>query len=296
MIARFGNLFIVALCLGTATLGGGGCAEPWWPTEPAGTPPDAPRDALAPPGQHFNEGVDGSAPQLDTDKDAAVIVLRMHFDVLRVDLPLETIRHSLKLWNHVDESVGDPGLTALLARNGFRVGVTDAGSWAAIRTILAENEARTTRVEHVALEDLPLVIPLGEVDEGESYFLHRRGGKLAGGAFHAGKKQIRVDYATDEKDPRRVTLRATPVVVEERMRTKLVAQGDRIVTVRDHEGQVFRELAATVTVGPGELLVIGSSAPADDGFLLGSWWLTSSLDLEKYETVLFISAQPTRVE
>ena len=55
------------------------------------------------------------------------------------------------------------------------------------------------------------------------------------------------------------------------------------------------ELSVEVAVRSGEFLVICGSVQADSGFLLGSWWLTSTLDLEQYETVLFVSAQPKRI-
>lgn len=255
---------------------------------PAEETPDA--DRWRPPGVNAPPADNADPP------GAGVYVLRVHFDVMRVDIPVDETRQSSKIWNHVDESRGDPGLTALLARNGFRVGIGGAADWPAIRTVLELNEARVTRVARTAQEGAPLTVPLGSIEEGTSYFLHRRGGGLGGGTFPAGQRLVRVEYALDSADPLRVWLHATPVFEEQRTRQKAVERDGEIVMVRDHEGRVFRELTAEAAVGPGDYLVVGSSAPADSGVVLGSCWLDSMLGIQKYETVLFISARATRIE
>ena len=247
-------------------------------------------DEFAPPGA----APDQHPPQAEGAPE--IVVIRMRFDVLRIDLPVDRITHSLKIWNHIDESVGDPALTALLARNGLRLGVAERDAWPAMRTLFEENGGRSTRAERVVQPGLGLTIPLGQVENGDTYFLHCRGGRLQGGTFRAGSKSFQVEYALDEQDPARVFLRVTPQYREKRSKTKLVEQGGEILSVRDHEGVVFDELTATATVEPGQFLVIGSSAEAEKGFLLGSWWLTSRLNMQEYETVLCITPQPVRIE
>ena len=54
------------------------------------------------------------------------MVVELHFDVMRVDLPYDSDRHSSKLWNHVDEVCVEPGQSVLLGRNGIRIGVAPA--------------------------------------------------------------------------------------------------------------------------------------------------------------------------
>jgi len=264
-------------------------ADAWTaPGEPQAGPEAGPAVDLSPPGQ--------SAAAAAPVADGRTYVLRVHFDVMRVDLPVTETRHSQKIWNHLAETMGDPGLTALLARNGFRAGVGDQADWPALRAIFEHNRARVTRVARAAQDGTPLTIPLGPIADGSSYFLHRRGGGLTGGTLNAGQRSMRIEYALSADDPQRVILRAMPAFQEQDVVAKTVERDGELVVVRDHEGRVFRELAVDVEVGPGQFLVIGESASAAGGFLLGSWWLDSSLELEKFETVLCISARTTRIE
>ena len=257
----------------------------------------SPAEVAAPADDSF--AVPGSALPADGGGDGdrgGMIVLRIHFDVLRIDLPVDAVRHSLKIWNHIDEALGDPGLTALLARNGFRVGVGRQADWPAIRAVFERNGARVTRVARTVQEGAPLTIPLGQVEDGTSYFLHKRGGGLGGGTLTAGRRVFLIGYALDADDPQRLVLRATPVFEAKRTREKLVERDGEIVAVRDHEGRVFHDLTVETGLAAGEFLVIGGSGLAEKGFVLGSRWLGSALDMQQYETVLCISAQATRIE
>jgi len=200
------------------------------------------------------------------------MALAVQFDVLRVDLPVDRIRHSLKIWNHIEESLGDPVQTALLARNGFRVGVGQRSAWSAVRTIFEENGARCTRAAHTVQDGRELMIPLGYVADGDTYFVHRRGGN----------------------DPSILDVIVTPRSRQHRAQMKYVERGGQIVSVQDQEGMVFGELASAAALAPDQFLVIGTSAEAGGGYLLGSWWLSTRMDARDYEIVLCISARTVR--
>ena len=221
------------------------------------------------------------------------------YDQLLLVARKKTAEADVKLDKHgrpLDEALGDPGLTALLARNGFRVGVGRQADWPAIRAVFERNGARVTRVARTVQEGAPLTIPLGQVEDGTSYFLHKRGGGLGGGTLTAGRRVFLIGYALDADDPQRLVLRATPVFEAKRTREKLVERDGEIVAVRDHEGRVFHDLTVETGLAAGEFLVIGGSGLAEKGFVLGSRWLGSALDMQQYETVLCISAQATRIE
>jgi len=304
------GIAVGVFCCGLAVLlaSGLGCEEAQWnwgATQKAEA--DAPAeksqgDSFAVPGSTFSaqtaratQGSGGATASGESAGDG-VIVLRVHFDVLRVDIPVDALRHSQKIWNHLDETQGDPSLTALLARNGFRVGVGGPSDWPAIRTIFELNGARVARIAHTAQEEIPLTLPLGPVKDGAGYFLHKRGGGLDGGTFSDGLRTFRIGYELTLEDEPRVTLRAIPVYQESKAEEKRVARDGDIITVKDRGGRVFDELAVDRTLSPGEYLVIGGSAPAEKGFVLGSWWLDATLNNQAFETVICISAQATRIE
>jgi len=219
-------------------------------------------------------------------------VVRMQFDVTRIDLPVREIKHSLKIWNHVDEAKADPRLTALLARNGFRLGVADRDAQPAIRTIFEENEARIGQVRHSATDGLPLMLSLGSVQEGSTYFVHRKDGGLIGETFNAGTMFLRIDYVMTDDKPPRVVLQVTPELREDRTRTRLVDRGGEIQAIQVHDGTVFDELSTMFTLKRTQFLVIGTSERAQKGYILGSWWLTSVLNMQQYETVLCVTPLP----
>jgi hypothetical protein len=267
---------------------------------PRGSGDFAAPGTVQPPGSGPPSG-SGATPAADVRAADATAgndlhVLRMHFDILRVDVPLGGLRHSLKVWNHIDESQGDPGLTALLARNGFRAGVGTVDDWPAIRAILERNGARVTRVARTAQAGAPMTVPLGNVEEGASYFLHRRGGGLGGGTFTAGRRAFRIGYALETGPQPKATLRVTPTFEESTISEKPVERGGEVMFLRDREGRVFRELMVEASLTPGEFLVVGGSRPAEKGYLLGSLWLESTLEMQKFETLLFVSAQPLRIK
>jgi hypothetical protein len=227
-----------------------------------------------------------------------VVVLRIFFEILRVDLPRESGRDQLKVWNHLNESLGDPGLTALLARNGLRIGMGDDESWPALRAIFENGAARTSHADKLAESGAPIILPLGEVETGATYFVHRRAAGLEGGTFPPGQMQVQVDFALDERDPTRIALRVVPRLEESRSRMRVVDQGGDLMTIQDQPAQVFEELTASLNVGPGQYIVLGRSAeakPAGEGYLLGSWWFTARLGADTYETLLCIKPQLMQV-
>lgn len=284
----------VGFVLAAVIVCAGGCS--WFPRLELASheQPAEVTDSLVAPGTLEGEtsaGENESAQIASSDS----IALAVQFDVLRVDLPVERVRHSLKIWNHLDESLGDPVQTALLARNGFRIGVGERSVWSAIRTIFEENGARSTRATYTVQDGRELMIPLGDVNEGDTYFVHGRGGQLKGGAFDAGTKFLAVDCAPRADDPTILSMTVTPRTRDHKGRMKYVEHGGQIMSVQDQEGLVFSELAAPVSLAPGQFLVIGGSAEAESGYLLGSWWLNTTLDAQAYEIVLCVSAKTVRV-
>ena len=221
--------------------------------------------------------------------------VHMQFDVHRVEIPINGERRSLSLWKHLNESLGDPQLTALLARNGLRAGKGDRDAWPAMKSIIEESGGRMGTYRHVVDNGLSLLVNLDKTEGGESYFLHERGGSLKGGNLPEGTKRISIDYAAQDGDATRVVLKLVPELEEARTRTRWVENDGNVVNVQDNEGIRFDELAVLVKLAPGEFVVLGSSEQADNGYLIGSRWLSSMLGMQKHETILFIRPQLVRV-
>ncbi len=246
--------------------------------------------------------VDGQPMITESDRSSEfgggenAVRLQMTFDVLRVDLPVRDIRHSLKVWNHVDETQADPRLTALLARNGLRMGTATAEAWPALCVLFKANGAKTLHARHVVQSGAPLSVRLGEVEGGETIFGFERGGHLWGRTFERGTKFLHVDYALDPADPTHTVLKVTPEVRSFSAGKHWQNIAGHIREAPRYEGRSFSELSAEFSVGPDEFLVIGPSETAQLASLVGSRFLTSVQNNVTYETVIRLTPRPLRLD
>lgn len=271
----------------------GGCGPNGWRLwRPSAAPPEAAAPAL----------VDGQPMIAESDRPsefaaaAGPVTLQITFEVLRVDVPVLGMRHALKVWNHVDETQSDPRLTALLARNGLRVGTASADAWPALRVLFDTNQAKSLLAKHVVQSGSPLSMRLGEMAEGEVVFSYRRDGRLVGQTFPGGTKFLHIDYALDPEDPTRTLIKATPEVRRFSEEKHWQTIDGRVQDVPRYEGRVFEDLSAELAVAPGQFLVIGPSESAANRSLIGGQFLTTDENNVTYETVICVTPHAVRVE
>lgn len=216
-------------------------------------------------------------------------VVDLSFDVIRAELPLTEHRDSLKIWNHVDELRVDSERGERLVRNGLRVGAASSDSWPAILTVLEAAGARFRREELFPQRGLALVIALETITSPEPIFSYTRQGVLAGKTFPAGEKVLNVDYAYH---PRLGGVTETQLSFEIRLDRGAMTwerQEGILRQVPDHDRHVFEDITVTVTLSPGEYLVIGAHADPGNAVLVGPRFLTGQRAGERYETLLFIT-------
>ena len=234
-----------------------------------------------------------AAPRSASD---GVIVVQLHFDVMRAELPIESVRQSTKVWNHVDELQIDPRQCAQLARNGLRIGVADADDWPAIQTILQVNQARCTRLQQAVQSGYPLTLDVGEVQDGETIFSYDAQGRLEGATFGPGRKYLHIDYVVAADETRRVSLKVTPEVHVETPDRRWTSVDGEIQEQPQYEGRVYSELAVTMHLLPGQFLVIGPGPQADVAHLLGSKFLEQRSGGVRSETLYLATPQLFRSE
>lgn len=228
------------------------------------------------------------------DRDA-IVVVQMQFDVLRVDFPAESIHHSDKTWNHVDELSGDSVRAALLRRNGFRVGTATADAWPGLRAIFEACQAKVTRGTQLAQQGAPLTLDLGPVEGSEVIFLISPDDRLVGSTFDRGNKYLHLDYTLNAGAGGGTTIQMTPEIHRESEAKRWPSNGGDLAQVPEYEGKVYHELSNTVNVGAGDFVVIGPDTAATS-LSVGHRFLTRTLDGRKYETVLCITPQPFRTD
>lgn len=222
----------------------------------------------------------------------AIIVVQMEFDVLRVDLPADLAHHSEKIWNHVEELAHDPARTALLRRNGLRMGVASSDAWPAIKAIFEACQATVIRATHIAQNRAPLTLELGTLQHEETFFLLTPDDRLVGTTFDRGIKYLHLDYAMDPDRAGTVSLKVTPEIHRLSLNKHWEQQGGDYHQVDQYEGQVFHQLSQLFEVPSGSFLVIGPEVRAATSLSVGRRFLTRRVDGLKYETILCITPQP----
>lgn len=231
----------------------------------------------------------GDTEQIDRP---VVRSIELVFDVVRADLPVQSVRHSEKLWNHVDELRPSGVAMGDLARNGLRVGVASSSSWPAFRAILASATDEIRRNEFVAQRGAPFVLSLGHLAEPETIFSYGQSGSLAGKTFSEGERLLVLDYALRPELSGTVELRTMLTVRHDRGVLTWERQGGVIRQTPEYDEHVFGGILPVTEVGPGEMLVVGPNAASENEYLVGSRFLSTTKNGVVYETVFFITPEP----
>lgn len=216
----------------------------------------------------------------------------MAFEVVRIQLPLEGIRNSRKIWNHVDTLRFEPGLAERLVRNGLRVGVVSPGAWPAIHTILDASDAAVHKERTPAQNGLPLTIEVGVIGGSESIFYYPPSNRLVGKTFQGGKKLLIIEYSVHAELSGCVDLQTQLEIRRDRGVMTWERRDGVLRQVPSVDRHVFSDLAARATLNPGESLLIGPSASADNEYLLGSRFFMNRHAGGRHETLLCITPIP----
>lgn len=229
-----------------------------------------------------------------TPKSGNVQVVYLAFDVVSAEFMVDGVRHSRKVWNHVDELRIDPDVSARLARNGLRIGVASADAWPIMRAIFDAAGADVLRRQIVAQGSQPMTIPMGAVESGESIFSYSRDGRLAGKTFKGGDKLVIVDYSF-----RPALGGATDLGMNFEIRRTLdeltwQKRGGKIVHRAAVDRHVFDQLAVSVTVAVNEFLVFGVTDLVGTEYLVGSRFLCSTEAGVRREMLYCITPVPIR--
>lgn len=219
-------------------------------------------------------------------------VVDIAFDVVRVDIPVTNIRHTRKIWNHIDELRVEPPVATRLARNGLRLGVATPDAWPALRAILEASDARVRRQQLIPQRGLPLTIQLATITEPESIFRYNRKGGLVGQTFRRGEKLLNVEYWYHAELGRTTDLRITFEIRYEKGVMTWEKREGIIRQVPAYEQHIFDEAQASLTLHGDEFLIIGVSEQASHDYLLGPSFLMTQEDGMKWETFFCLTPKP----
>jgi len=229
-----------------------------------------------------------------TGKDSAepIQVLLVEFDILRVEIPSEPVRHSQKVWNHVDELRVDPDLAGALARNGVRLGVSSSASWPALRAVFQASGARVERVRHSASSSLPLLLDLGSFDRPATVFAYDRRGGMSGRTLPRGRRIVRLDYDVHPAPRLETDLRVAFDILPEQAASSWVVEPSSVTTVVPLYS--FSDLTSVLTLSADEFLVIGPGEETTNAYLIGSTYFRRPIQGRRFDTVLCITPRVFR--
>ncbi len=236
---------------------------------------------------------DGPPPTINSTSRSDAVRIRMLFDVERILIPDHVAAANRdQLWSFVDESRHGLTLAAYLARNGIRLGVTDAAGIEAIREECDTKGANRERIQHIAQSGLPITLDLGPMPNNRSIFLFAPDGTLEGKSFENASKHLHVDFNVVCPDECQTTLRVTPEVFKQTDQPRWQVRDGTVDYAKLYEGQVFRKLATDMELSSGEVLVIGPADPQNAPSALGNVLLTDSSAGRNWETLICIVPQP----
>jgi len=281
-VVRFCSLIPTLLGSACATTGDGGWLFRRTPRSALVTPsaavPDAPTFATARAPGH------------------PVHVVDLAFDVVRIDFPVSPHHHARKVWNHVDFLSVEPETLQRLARNGLRIGTATPDSWSAMVAIFKAAGAKVGRERLMAPRGQSLFIKLGTVEEPETVFRYVGGGQLVGKTLHAGDKVLAVDYVFHPQLGGNTDVRLGFEVRQEQGELTWERRDGIIQQAPAFTRDVFDELAALLTLGPQQFLVIGLGAEVDQEYLVGSRLFARMEAGKRWETLLCIAPKPFQTE
>lgn len=251
------------------------------------------------PGKAKNPSVDSLMKNLtfsdlarQTDSGPTLWVIDLAFDVIQADFPIAPIRHSKKVWNHVDELRVEAALSTRLAQNGIRVGVTTPESWPMIETVFRAGGAHLEQAQLFAQHGLPLSIQMSVVEDHESIFSYDENHRLAGKTFSVGNKLINLDYAFHAELDGVMDIRVSFEIRHERGVMIWERRNGVITQVPSYDRYVFEHISIPITLLPGEMLIIGPGEESLNEYLIGSRFLRGQHGTQKTETLLCIKPRP----
>ncbi len=219
------------------------------------------------------------------------MILQISFDVLRARVPRGFFSQSEKIWNHVNEAVVPQESAVLLQRNGLRVAVGGTDSWPPIRALLEQQGPVETSQNSMVLNNgLPLVIEPDQRMRDQTVFMFRPDGTLGGASFPQSVNGLLIEYelAGAATDDLRISVTPQVRLPKQPPRLSWNVPGYMEHTVTPPT-RVFRELAFTVTAGPGQFIAIGPSRLIENAHLVGSLLLCDEREGERMESMYFIT-------
>jgi len=276
------GLAIVGMGLISGCQAGPNPSHWWWPTFPASSRAHESQADAEP----ANVGNRGGANRHRTGAGSETV--QLVFDILRVELPADAVRHSRKVWNHVDSMRLDAQVASRLAKNGIRVGAGTPEAWPAIEAIFNAAGAAVGRSRLSVDTGALMSVVLGTIEDPESFFFYELDNRLVGKTFDRGDKVVNFDKVVLRELGGRVDLELSFEIRHDPGDFRWDKTRDGIRTVPALDRHVFGTTRVSLALAPGEFVVLGPSDEAENEYLVGGRFFLGDSNGKPREMILCI--------
>jgi hypothetical protein len=257
----------------------GGC-PPQQQRPVGGVPPRLPGAAATQPGQ------------ADRSEYRLIVQLRL----AAIEVPAGAASESEEIWSYLDEEPIRAARSAVLARNGLRVGLATASVWPDLAGVFKRLSGREVGYTTTAtVPGRPTGIPVKRRQPAQTTFVFQADGTLSGADYPPGDSLLVVDCTLGEEDPSSVLLTVLPQVRSSEIQTTIVNRPEGVGFESSQETFSFQPLQFQATVASKDILVIGPSPDARRADSVGGRFLVAEKAGIAYETVLVVMPQVVAV-
>lgn len=238
----------------------------------------------------------GTAASRPAGHAASRRLLTLEFEVIQVQWPGPSLAWADKVWQHVRPAPLPARLALAWEANGMRLGIASPHAMPAIRALIEQSENVVTSVHHMPrLDAHPWAIQTDAVRPQRTVFFFHPDGSMEGLTLSDAQALLRIEdtWPIDTSAP--VTVTITPELRQQQSHRqwRMTPEGPREVVV--HEGRVFAELAATVTLQPGEYLVVAPGWEPGRRYRLGHTLLEGEADARTICRMVLLRAKVGRL-
>jgi len=216
-----------------------------------------------------------------------LIIVRLR--IISVEVPVGTASGSEEIWSYLDEESIAANRSAILGRNGFRIGLGREGALADIAKILKRMTGKKLgETMMMSLPGSPMPLILKQAVGARTVFTSYPDWTLSGADYPPGENVLTMVCTLDEDDPSTVLITGVPQMRSSyhkpEIRWKL---GKASVAVRPVV-YTFRPLMFRVRVPRGDFVVVGPGIESRRANSPGYEFLVRTKQDMEFETVLVL--------
>jgi hypothetical protein len=231
-------------------------------------------------------------PAISADAAPSVDPAAIHVEMYRLQMPFGANSLDDSFWKLVDEDAIDVDAAQNLNRNGFRVGRARIDNWPAFLKILTGESAiklsKTIVLAPPSFEDGYL--PMSDTLPEELFFIYDDHG-LTMRSFDDCRNMLSMAFEWVPRKPGTIRLTICPMVQATQTRLDY-SLSDNPPPVRCLQRETFYDLHLRADIAPGEFLVVGTSAAAQDPNRVASRFLQRDGPNQRFEQVLIFVGDP----